>query len=201
MDAERNIKVVADYVQGQTFYNGALQTNNGITTPYTSTEQFRVINLELIMGRHPADSFWAYNFGFGYRNTFDSKTNQYDYRREITYYYLLLGVNPVIYTKNKIKSRLNLEYSSLMGGGAKTYLSDVSPSYSDVNFAFQYGAGLKVGLETFFTIFNNQQFMLDLSYKYWTLTDSKVEYIGNGSYGVEPHNTTGLTSITVGYVF
>lgn len=202
MDTERNVKVVTDYVQGNTFYDGALQTNTGITTPYTSTESFRAMNLELILGRRPTDNFWAYTVGVGYRNTFDANdnANPYDYRRDITYYYLLMGVNPVIYNKNKIKSLLNLEFSSLMGGGAKTYLSDVSPSYRDVNFEFQYGAGLKIGLETFISLVDNHQFMVDLSYKYWTLGDSKVEYIGNG-YGVEPHNTTGLTSITVGYVF
>lgn len=200
-DVERYFKFTADYVQGETFYNGALQTNNGITTPYTSTEKFRLINMEFILGRQRVDSIWGYTVGAGYRNTFDSKTNQYDYRRDINYYYVLLGLSPVIYNKHNMKSILNLEYSYLIGGGAKTYLSDVSSAYKDVNFEFQLGAAIKVGVETIITAFTDHQFMVDFSYKYWTLTDSKIEYIGNGSYGMEPRNNTGLMSITAGYVF
>lgn len=198
---DRLLKVAADYAQGSTLYNGALQTNTGNTTPYSSTEQFRVINLELILGNSLSDRGWAMTVGGGYRNTYDNKSGPYDYRRDITYYYLLVGLNSRLYDGGKIKSILNLEFSSLLGGGAKTYLSDVSSSYKDVNFAFKYGSALKVGVETTLPVFNEKEVLVDLSYKYWTLSDSKIEYVGNGSYGVEPHNNTALTSITVGYIF
>lgn len=200
-NTDRYFKITADYAQGDTLYNGSLQTNFGVTTPYSSTERFRVFNMEFLLGREPTDGSWPISTGIGYRNTYDNKTGQYDYRRDITYYYLIIGLNSPIYKNNNLKSILNLELSSLLGGGAKTYLSDVSTSYKDVNFEFQYGSALKAGLESYVTIFGDQQFLVDVSYKYWTLTDSKVEYIGNSSYGVEPHNTTGLFSITVGYVF
>jgi hypothetical protein len=197
-----SLKASLDYVQGSTAYDGALQTNTGVSTPYSSTQQFRVINLEVLLASPLFNSStWGMTIGGGYRNTNDSKTGQYDYRRNITYYYLLAGVNTSVYTNGKINSVGSFEISSLLGGGAKTYLSDVSTSYKDVNFAFQYGTAVKLGLETTLPIFTDKEVIVDLTYKYWTLTDSKTEYVGNGHYGLEPHNTTGLTSITIGYVF
>jgi len=201
LHSESYIKAATEYIEGSTIYNGALQTNFGVTTPYSSTEKFRIINFEFMMGRTPLDSFWATYFGIGYRNTFDSKSGQYDYRRDITYYYYFAGLNPVIYSNPHMKASVNFEMSALLGGGAKTYLSDVSTTYQDVNFEFQNGYAFKIGTEIILFASEETEIFTDLSYKHWLLSDSKVEYIGNGSYGVEPHNATALLSFTLGYIF
>lgn len=203
MMSETNTLIVsADYVQGSTIYNGALQTNTGDKTPYSSTEQFRVMSLEAAFSGPILNSnTWGAVAGFGYRNTYDNKTGQYDYRRDITYYYTVLGLTALLYNQGKIKAVGIGELNTLLGGGAKTYLSDVSSSYKDVNFAFRNGAAVKLGIETSIKDFIGKEILIDVSYKYWTVADSNVEYVGNNSYGLEPHNTTGLTSISVGYVF
>lgn len=203
MMSETNTLIVsADYVQGSTVYNGALQTNTGNTTPYSSTEQFRVMSLEAAFSSPISNSgTWGVLVGLGYRNTYDNKTGQYDYRRDITYYYTVLGLTAQLYNQGKIKAVGIGELNTLLGGGAKTYLSDVSSSYKDVNFAFRNGAAVKIGVETTIKDFIGKEILVDVSYKYWTVADSNVEYVGNNSYGLEPHNTTGLTSISVGYVF
>lgn len=197
----RSAKVAVEYAQGTLAYDGALQSQTGNTTPYSSTDEFRVANLEFHWVNDPNDGGWGNSIGLGYRNTYDSKSGQYDYRRDITYYYWLFNLSRDIYEVNKVKSVLNLEMSILFGGGAKTYLSDVAPAYSDVNFAFQSGLGFKASIETTLPVFENKEMLVGLSYKYWTIADSKTEYVGNGAYGVEPHNNTALTSITIGYVF
>lgn len=197
---DRYFKVDTNYSQGSTRYNGALQGQGGLT-PYSSTEQFRLMNLELTTGHPPGPSTWAFSYGLGYRNTYDSKTNQYDYRRDISYYYLILGLRPTMYQQGTTTSILAIEYNALLGGGAMTYLSDVNPAYQDVNFTFQGGSAYKLGVENYLTVFNDIKMFLDFSYKYWSLPDSVTKYIGNGKYGVEPKNHTGLFSITIGYIF
>jgi hypothetical protein len=196
------LKFSADYVQGNVAYDGFLVSTLGVKTPYQSTEKFRVMNLEVILsGPLSNSSVWGMTTGGGYRNTYDYKSGPYDYTRDISYYYLLLGVNAQIYSQGKIRSVASLELSSLLGGGAKTHLSDVSASYKDVNLTFQSGTALKLGVETTLPVFTDKEIIVDLSYKYWTVADSKSEYAGNGEYYIEPHNTTGLATLSVGYVF
>ncbi len=201
--SETNTLIIsADYIQGSTVYNGALQTNTGNTTPYSSTEQFRVMSLEAAFSASITNSpTWGILVGVGYRNTYDNKTGQYDYRRDITYYYTVLGLTAQLYNQGRIKAVGVGELNTLLGGGAKTYLSDVSSSYKDVNFTFRSGSAIKIGVETSIKDFIGKEILVDVSYKHWTVADSNIEYVGNSSYALEPHNTTDLTSLSIGYVF
>lgn len=192
-----------EYLTGNTHYEGGLQDNYGNQSDYKSEDKFRVINLSGVgmFRSRISDSFATNPFlGLGYRNTFDGKDGPYDYRRDITYYYMILGAQLELINNTAHVLLMNLELDSLVGGQAKSYLSDVDSRYPDPENEFRGGSAYKVGIEYYHTLPTIGKVMAEISYKKWQVGESKpVAY--QDRYFVEPENKTTLTSLSLGLFF
>ncbi len=190
------------HVFGSANYQGGISGDGGTQT-YASKDQFSITEASgiFVIPSHLTKSFvTAPYFGFGYRITRDGKDNQYDYRREITYPYLRYGLQFDVVNTEYRQILIMAEINTLIGGSAKTHLSDVNSRFNDVDLEFQGGTAYKLGFEAYFQNEPKSKIMVGLSYKYWDVPQSKVAVSGS-RYFIEPKNNTKLTTLTTGYFF
>lgn len=130
----------------------------------------------------------------------DANDGQYDYRRDINYYYVIYGLQFEALNNDRNILLVQVEVDNLVGGSVKTYLSDADSRYPDLDLQLRDGMAYKLGAEYYYNLANSAKILTEVSYKKWQVSESKAAE-ANGMYFVEPKNTTSLLSLTVGYLF
>ncbi len=198
------LRADGEFLTGKTQYRGSLSDFAGKTIPYSSEDRFRIMNFSTVgvVASNFTSSFVTAPFlGFGYRNTFDDKDGKYDYRRDITYYYLIYGLQFEVMNTQERSLILQAELNNMISGRCKTYLSDVNSKYPDLDLKQKSGMAYGLGLEYFHTLKTGGKLLTGLAYKKWQVPESEYYKYSDNLYFVEPENTTSLTSVTVGYLF
>ncbi len=208
------IKARSEYMQGQTTYNGHVNTHkvvegSAVTTNTGAYELSYDSNLWYtdstiaLSWWHPKSDYNLMPFvGIGYRylNTPKSADIDGDYEREITYLYLPVTIE-VKEDISKHKSwGFTGEIDILIHGWVKAHTSNIAEKCSDMNFSQSLGGGLKLA-----SYYKQNLFGLDVSVapfaEMWLLGDSdtdtltydgKVMRSADGSYYdyCEPANIT-----------
>ncbi len=193
-----------EYLQGTLDYDGSIQdVKTGKKTPHQSKQRFYVMDVTTVLSVDPtpeSSSKIIPYLGLGFRDTFDNKDEAYDYRRDISYSYIPVGLKLVAGVSKGVKLTTTLEYDHLIVGYAKTYLSDANSKYSDIAPKLGSGSANKISEQLSWSLDSGKKLLVDLSYTQWKVAESEVVSIGDGS-GKEPANTTALTSMSVGVQF
>jgi hypothetical protein len=132
--------------------------------------------------------------GLGYRFLMNdgrglTSTGYAGYRRQSTYIYLPAGFiyRTALRSGNKMLGLI--EYDHLLSGNQFTKLSDVTPSYSDLDSKQTDGYGVKLRLS-----YVTPRWSFGPYLHYWNIADSAINpTYRNGvlnGYGLEPHNKT-----------
>jgi len=195
------------------YEQGSLSYNSGGTGSQTGVKNYYYEIRGLIGKDIEYDSFVLAPFtGFGYRDLFtDSRgttsSGAAGYRREISYWYLPLGViHRTKVADGKLETRLELDY--LITGTVNTYLSDAIgyngiTSISDSKNTQKSGWGVK-----FSTSYQINGWAFTPYINYWSIQNSDVVY-GNATirrvnYRIEsnePTNTTTELGFKASYKF
>lgn len=197
------LRMDGEYLTGSLTYSGAISDGYS-RTAFSAKDEFVVKSLSAV---YVSSSDWTSSFvtspfiGLGYRDTLDNKSGEYDYTRDITYNYLILGTQFEVVNDRTKLVMITAELNLLFAGGAKTYLSEVNPNYRDIDLKFKSGNALKLGVESFFTVFETHRIAAEASYKVWNINQSTTEQASDFAYFIEPANKTALTSLTLGYLF
>jgi Outer membrane protein beta-barrel domain len=148
--------------------------------------------------------------GFGYRYLNDDSagrsttTGARGYERESNYLYSPLGVTALISNDTDMKLRVSGEYDLFWTGTQKSYLSDASAGFNDLENDQSDGFGLRgsIGLQkTGKTI----DWYADTFVRYWNIEDSDLQTVTFGGaaigQGYEPANETVEVGAVVGVRF
>lgn len=137
--------------------------------------------------------------GFGYRYLRDDSSGRmasdgsWGYLRESNYFYSPVGVSLTKDFNKSWAAGLTVEYDIFWKGKQKSYLSDVSPAYNNLENDQTSGYGLR---GSFFIkkIIGRISYSLEPFIIYWNIDKSDVQYITyNGTiwgYGWEPKNNS-----------
>ena len=111
------------------------------------------------------------------------------YDRESRYVYMPFGINHEIN-----KWELRGEYLYFLYGQQTSYLSQVSPAYSDITNDQEEGSGIKLTAKNYLEDGFGIEFYMD----YWDIADSKLDVSGNF---MEPRNTTSETGLRIFWAY
>jgi hypothetical protein len=118
-----------------------------------------------------------------------SSTGHSGYDRESRYVYMPFGVNYELGTWE-----LRGEYLYFLYGQQTSYLSDVSPIYSDITNDQEDGSGMKLTAKLYTGKGVGYEFYMD----HWDIADSKLDTTGNF---MEPRNTTSETGLRLFWTY
>jgi hypothetical protein len=137
--------------------------------------------------------------GLGYRYLNDdsagmiSSTGHWGYERESNYYYSPVGIEVVYDLENGWHCGLLAEYDIFWKGVQKSHLSDVNPSYSDMENDQDDGYGLR-GSITLLRKGDTVDLLIEPYIRYWDIDKSEVKNIVYSGfiigYGYEPENNS-----------
>lgn len=203
MSEESLLGFQGEYISGQTSYDGSLMDDG---ERLTAKDNYRIYALEGMWIRNSMvpEMFKISPFlGLGYRNTFDGKDNDYDYRRENVYVYGIAGAEIELAESRGILLLAKGQFNFLVGGQNKSYMTDAYDSdvYPDVELKFKSGQAFKLGLEMHYTLPNKNKLQADVSWTEWRVGDSETFQVAENKYLVEPNSKTTLTSLSLGYIF
>lgn len=110
------------------------------------------------------------------------------YERQIKQVYLPVGVNLVTRLDDGWSIGGTLEGDLLLGGEVKSMLSDVGPTYDDVNNTQEFASGAGGRISAFLEHnFENYSLGMEPYFRYWHIEDSETDTISAGTYK-EPKN-------------
>lgn len=148
--------------------------------------------------------------GFGYRYLNDdssgmtSSTGAMGYEREANYFYTPIGIEITTPLDNVWSIGVVLEYDHFWKGVQKSHLSDVNPSFSDLendqNEGFGFRSSLKLQKRC-----ENLDLIIEPFIRYWNVKESETDDITfNGAlwgFGWEPKNTSTEVGIKLVGIF
>ena len=189
---------------GQVDYDGGIiDLNTNQVTPYSMDD----IDDWVFEGRFLLGADWLRRSalstvyaGIGYRYLNDD-TSSYTagYERESNYLYIPVGYQ---FDNNQIMGwsfGFGAEFDIFIAGNQRSYLSDVSPTYWDVDMhqdsGYGYRASVKIQHKSESEIFIVEPFI-----RYWDIDDSEFEYVSFGTVW-EPANETTEYGLTVLWMF
>ncbi len=130
--------------------------------------------------------------GFGVRNWYNRLEFSPGYSRNITHYYLPLGVNVAVRLKNDWSVGASLEGDVLLSGSVKTELSDAIPGIENPHTHQKFGNGCGLRLGTFAEYdFGGFSFGVEPYFRYWHFAKTDTDDIINAGSTVtlyEPEN-------------
>lgn len=136
--------------------------------------------------------------GLGYRNHYDAKggeissTGAAGYDRVSEYWYLPVGVTMSVPMGGAWMLEPAASYRFFLGGTQTSYISDVSPTCTDLKNDQNDGYGFEASLG-FRTALNGSNLTFGPFFRYWDIDDSDIGYFACGGTlfaGIEPKNTT-----------
>ncbi|MDT8337718.1 MAG: hypothetical protein RQ763_00825 [Sulfurimonas sp.] len=113
------------------------------------------------------------------------------YRRTSQYLYIPIGVNHRFRVGNSARISTNIEYDYFAWGEQKSYLSDVSPFYSDLVHEQKSGYGFRIN-----SAYEQQSWSIGAFFNYWKIEDSEIK-----DYYYEPENSTKEVGVELKYRF
>ena len=191
------LNVRGSYVAGGLEYTGG--TMSGI--PVTADTDDHVFELRGLIGYDnslSANSRMTPFVGIGYRYWNNIVLATGGYEREISYFYIPLGVEIASAMRENWIWNIKMEYDLFYSGEVITHLSDVSKSYNDLVNKQDSGYGLRVSME-FRKVSKNMTFSIKPFVRYWEIDQSDVSVVKtNGvaaGYGIEPENETTVSGL------
>ena len=190
---------------GQVDYNGKL--SNG--TPYTINSiddyilefrglggyDFPILTTTILMP--------YIGFGYRYLND-DSSFDPAGYERESNYLYSPIGIEIITPFKNGWSIGFTFEYDYFWKGVQKSHLSDVNPSFNDVENDQNDGYGLRGSVE-FQKKGDKVDYLIEPFIRYWNIDRSEnanITYAGTlWGYGWEPENDSTEIGVKLGVGF
>ena len=188
------LKLEGKWSCGQVDYDGALSDG----TPYTFDERDDYILEFRGLGGYSyslLDTFIARPyFGFGYRYLNDAKSGDpYGYERESNYIYSPIGIELMAALENRWFIGLTLEYDHFWIGVQKSHLSDVNPTFNDLENDQNKGYGLRAAARLQ-KKGERIDFVIEPFIKYWNIKKSEEQTITYSGliwgYGYEPKNNS-----------
>jgi hypothetical protein len=144
-------------------------------------------------------------FGLGYRNLLNNldgttSTDSAGYRRTSQYLYIPVGLVNRFRLTDGIRLAATAEYDQLVRGWQKSYLSDFSPAYPDLENNQTRGRGFRASV-----MLESEHWSLGPWVEYWNINQSDTSHFLVGgqveAYGYEPHNDTTEYGIEATYRF
>lgn len=110
------------------------------------------------------------------------------YERQITQLYMPIGINVITHLKEGWSIGGSVEGDLLLGGKVKSKLSDVGPTYEDVNNTQNFGSGGGARISAFLEYdFDDYALGMEPYFRYWHIGDSEKDTVSTGTY-MEPEN-------------
>lgn len=190
-------KAELEYLTGTLSYNGYYQGGGALeadTNDHTALLRFN-IGFTTYQTTNTALQFYS---GLTSRYLYDYVQASGGYRREISQVTLPLGIIRR-QAFNHWAYGLMGEIDILVSGVVRSHLSDVGPSYTDIENKQSRGFGARVGAEFDIPI-NSMTLMIQPTFQYWVRDDSDIDTTSQGSY-LEPHNTTKIYNLSVSLKF
>ncbi len=196
----------AEYMSGELDYDGQTWGERHIRADTDDT----IIELRGLVGFdcYVQDSILITPFiGMGYRSWNDTIKTNGGYERAISYWYTPIGIAFINSINNAWRWELNAEYDIFWEGTVKSYLSDVSPYYSNPlnKQDFGMGYGLRFSARLIKEINNYLGVSIEPFIRYWNIRKSDLaplDYHGTlTNYVYEPPNKTTSFGIRLGLSF
>lgn len=196
---DKFIRFEGEYLAGRIQYDGAYQDG----TPVQSGSKDFILNMRGMMN-------WGYNLssvalmnwytGLGFRSLNDRIEGQGGYQREISYVYLPFGLTWNRQLNSGWSVAANAEYDVFFVGNVKSHLSDVHPSYPDVQNTQTDGMGARLNMSVR-KDFVTYAIKVQPYFQYWHIKDSDyqltVDEKGRSGYVYEPENTSKMFGLNV----
>lgn len=135
--------------------------------------------------------------GLGLRYLFDQNSNEYGYEREITYYYLPLGVRVSQILNHQWSIDGHVEYNHFLSGETKSYLTS-----DPIVHHQKEGRGYRLGFGGSYDRYQYLGIRFEVFYQSWNLGNSDVVKSrtsqGNEIFFIEPANQTEYFGISIG---
>jgi len=132
--------------------------------------------------------------GFGYRYLNDdmggkiSTTGAHGYEREITYFYIPLGIDVYNEFHDDWAVKLRLEYDAFIEGDVKSHLGSV-PGHYDIENKQRKGYGAR-GSIALIRKFKYVNLVIEPFARFWSIANSKVTTDPGGTSWIEPKNNS-----------
>ena len=187
---------------GSTDYDGSFQ--NG--TPVKEDSDDLILDLRGLAGYdfEPGPD-WALTpfVGLGWRYWYNDVEGPGSYTREVSYWYLPVGLQVTARLAGGWRLRLTAEGDVLLAGWVDSELSDVDPGFNDTTNETDLGDGwgARVSLQL-----RHGHFLVEPFFHYWDVDESDTDvltYYGSptGFVVFEPENTTTVYGLRVGFAF
>jgi hypothetical protein len=139
--------------------------------------------------------------GIGYRYLNDDLSlDPAGYERESKYLYVPLGYQLDNSYKAGWSFGFGAEFDFFIFGNQRSHLSDFDPTYRDVDNRQNDGYGYRVSVRLRHKS-KDAIFVVEPFFRYWDIDDSDMEYIGDGTYVLEPANETTEIGVQLYWMF
>jgi len=186
-------KIEAEYLTGVLIYDGFYQSGGALeanTEDHTASLRLHFGFIDYLSSN---TSLQIYS-GLMYRYLYDYVQASGGYRREISQITLPLGITRRQALQNWAYG-LTAEIDILASGAVKSHMSDVGPTYSDIENKQSRGYGVKLGAD-FDLPFRKMVFMIQPTFQYWLMDDSDIATNSHGSF-LEPYNISKMYNLSL----
>ncbi len=210
MDVSQGLHLGArgDWESGETTYKGFYidTQNTGVEKPLTATGKDSTYDVGGLAG---LEVFRSYNgnalfySGIAYRSHYNRVQNSAGYTREITQFYIPLGISGQVELASKWTLKSEGELDLLLAGKVKSYLSETGATTSDLEHHQNSGMGAKAMLRAVYTM-TNWSLQFGPFYSFWRVEESdrvSARLSGRDMILVEPNNTTARYGFSLGVLF
>jgi hypothetical protein len=193
---------------GQVDYDGGvIDLETSEVTPYSMDD----IDDWVFEGRLLLGADWLHRsalntlyLGIGYRYLNDDTSfDPVGYERESNYLYLPVGYQLDGSNESGWSLGFGAEFDVFISGNQRSHLSDVDPTYSDVDNRQDSGYGYRASVKLQHKS-KNGIFVLEPFIRYWDIDDSEIEYfeVSGTTYEViEPANETTEYGLSILWMF
>jgi hypothetical protein len=187
------LRLNADVMFGTLNYDGKVTNNiTGETSPYTTTSRDYIYNFKAVAGfplsvGHTAQVIPV--FGLATRYLDDVLVGSAGYEREITYYYIPVGVETRFFWRRGWAFGFAYEFDNFLSGLVKTHLSQVGFSNDLVNHQSS-GAGHRFSLNVMKSLRGGTEFHFSPYLQIWQIKRSDYQELDGISTWNEPVNNT-----------
>jgi len=183
-------------------YHGAVNHPDHTTSPTETASRDQIYNLEGHFGMSFFDTSTQtldVYAGLGVWYLENKINGAGSYTRDITYFYLPIGVRYTVRAGPSFKFTSGLQYNQLMFGTVVSRFSEVDSNADDSSNLQTEGGGFTVNAIGEFT-FEHTSLFAEAYYRYWEIQSSNG-WVGDGGIWYEPHNKTKLGGLSVGMRF
>jgi hypothetical protein len=183
-------KIELEYLTGLLTYDGSYQNNGGDLTASTH-DHTSLLRLQFgknyFLDTHQVLQVYS---GFTARYLYDYVQAPGGYRREISQLTVPLGLT----YRQALQTwsyGLTAEADILLSGKVKSHLSDVGPTYVDIENKQSQGYGFKLGADFNFP-WNKRTIVIQPTWQYWARSDSDID-----RDLLEPYNTSSIFNLAL----